>query len=319
MLRGLVIRQGFVIAEGILGLLIIGIAVSAIRDMYTPTASYGRTGTATEATPGSLTLLQLVDSRATYQSIVTSKIFGKAASYIHNAPKVKKPEVVKPPKPVVTDSKLPLTLKGTLYAGDGSKFSSANILVSEKGAKLGTFFIGSEIIDRVFLLKILKNEVLLDNKRANRQEILKHELDLETGNKRAGKMGESAATPRREAMVRPVPGGRPLQQKLITLNRKDIVAKLEDAYERMASTVDVLEVKDDNGRLLGISTPDIESIGVLGELGFKNGDILVSVNNEKVTGQDQMASLANKYRNSTVVRVGILRDGKPMNFTYRLR
>lgn len=319
MLRGLVMRQGFMIAESILGLVIIGIAVFAIRDLYAPQASYGSGDRVASSDSGTLTLLKPVDSRATYQSIVASKIFGKAASYIHNAPKPPKKVVQKPQEPIVTDSKLPLTLKGTLYAGENSKFSSANILVSEKGMGMKTFFIGSEIIDRVFLLKVSKNEVLLDNKRANRQEILKHELDLETGAKKSAKAGEGIRAPRKEALVRPASSGRPTQQKLVTLDRKTIIKKLEDEYERLASTVDVLEVKDDDGNLLGISTPDIESIGVMNELGFRNGDILVSVNNEKVTGQDQMSALANKYRNSTVVRVGILRDGKLMNFTYRLR
>jgi S1-C subfamily serine protease len=47
--------------------------------------------------------------------------------------------------------------------------------------------------------------------------------------------------------------------------------------------------------------------------------VLVSVNNEKVTSQDQITSLANKYKNASVVRIAFLRDGQLMNTTYRLR
>lgn len=317
MLRGLVVRQGFMIAEGLLGLTIIGIAIAALADLYAPSVSKGRE--VAKIDPASLVALESpVDARADYDTIISSKIFGAAAAYVHNAPPAAKVEPPKPVDPVVTDTKLPLVLKGTLVTGETSPFSSANIQVNEKGIGLQTFFIGSEIIENVFLLKVNKNEVLLDNKRSNRQEILKHEVDLQA---RADSARDHLAPPNVPEVLASRPGasGRPEQQQLITLDRKAISDKMNEAYESMASTIDVLEVKDDDGNLLGLTTPDMESISVLNELGFKNGDVLVSVNNERVTSQDQMAELANKYQNSNVVRVGILREGQPMNFTYRLR
>jgi type II secretory pathway component PulC len=319
MLRGLLMRQGFMIAEGLICLVVVVIVLFAFRDLWsTPEAN--ELSSLSSNTVGVAGKIQdVIGDRPSYQSIVSSKIFGAAASYIHNPPPVKKPVVPKKVDPVITDSKLPLVLKGTLFAGEGSVFSSASIEVKEKGAGLKSFFIGDEVIDRVFLLKVLKNKVLLDNKRANRQEWLVHVWEVEVASK--GKPGgpTTQLATRAQASTRPVGAGRPAGQKLITLDRKTIVKKIEDEYERLASTVDVVEVKDEQGNVKGITTPDIESIGVMKELGFRNGDTLVSINNEQVRGQDQLTSLANKYRNSNVVRVGILRNDQPLNFTYRVR
>lgn len=321
MLRGLVIRQGFVFAEGVLGLVIIAIALLAIRDLYFPAITVQIDDAINESTSSAVTLRDPVGPRQSYQSIIASKIFGNAAGYVHNKPPVKRDQtkVVTPPKvEPVEETKLPIKLIGTLAAGKNSRFSSATIEITGKDAGKRAFFVGDDIIKNVRLTRVAKNKIWIDNKGKN--EILSYKLEIA----RKSKGGAAPSRVRPGARPRPTPArstpsARPTQQKLITIDRGPTIKKLESAYKRLASTIDVLEVRDDDGKLLGLSTPNIESIPELAEFGFKNGDVLVSVNNEKVTSQNQITSLANKYKNASVVRIAFLRDNQLMNTTYRLR
>lgn len=326
MLRGLLVRQGFMALQALLGAALILIAVSAMRDlMASPTIDNGDMG---EIEVGALSLNDPVEDRAYYNSIVKSNLFGQAGKFA--AIRTAKPEESKPVTPVdgpPVETKLNLVLKGTLVAGKTSPFSSATILIKEKNIGQKSFFIGDEVIDKVFLRKISKKEVHIENMRiaSGRMEVLKHKLEF----------GNNGSVP--VAVTRTssdASSGKPAEKRflrtssqkvrrtastIVTLDRKDIVEKLNRDYEKLASTMDVIEEKDAQGKLLGLSTPDIESIPVAKELGFKNGDVLTSINGEKVTSQDQVASLANKYQNAGVVRIGFLRGGNAMTTTYRLR
>ncbi len=106
---------------------------------------------------------------------------------------------------------------------------------------------------------------------------------------------------------------------MITLDRADITRRIEDEYARLASTIDIKVVKDDQGRVQGVTTDDIESIGLATDLGFKNGDVLTSINNEPVDSQEKGAQIVQKYRNASIFRIGILRDGQPQYINYRVR
>jgi type II secretory pathway component PulC len=329
MLRGLLIRQGFMAAQALLGVVIIVIAFGALRDLMRSPADVIAANTLTDPDAATVTLNNPIENRPYYNSIVNAGLFGQAGSYQHektNAPP--KP----PPPPVETaervDTKLPLVLKGTLDAGLTSIFSSASIEIQEKNIGQKAFFIGDEVIDKVFLREISKNEVLLENNRVNpkRMEVLKHVLVF------ASDKRDVTASPKEVLVASQAPGrasaanprtresasARP-KSKLVMLNREEIVEKLNRDYEKLASTMDVIEKKDEDGNLIGLSTSNIESIPVAKELGFEDGDILTSINNEKVTSQDQVASLANKYRTASVVHIGFVRDGQAMTTMYRLR
>ena len=316
MIRGLVNRQVLGVVEGALWLTLVAIGASALYGIVT-------SGGSVDITPinpqvDAVELQSPVEDRAHYELITQSRLFGDAGSYVHNPPKT--PEAPPPPPPPAdaVETKLPLELKGVTYLGEDSSFSSVMINVKEKGVGERTFFIGEEVIDNVFLTKISKEEAELDNKRANRREKLAYKLETAAP---GGSRQVAMAEPELNAVRPTAPESRerPVTPSLVTLSRDDIVQKLEDDYERLASTVDVKEVKDEDGNVKGLTADNIESIPSLNELGFKNGDVLVSINNEKVQSQNQITEIANKYRNATIVRVGILRQDQPMTFTYRIR
>ena len=106
---------------------------------------------------------------------------------------------------------------------------------------------------------------------------------------------------------------------MITLDRADIRRRVEEEYARLASTIDVEVVKDEKGNIKGVTTANIESIGLASELGFQNGDVLVSINNEPVTSAEAGASIVRKYQNASIFRISILRDGRPQYINYRVR
>jgi type II secretory pathway component PulC len=318
MIRGLLMRQIFMISEGILWVAILAIGGMALMDMYKPSVSRTQPASTGDDTITEISLNNPVGDRSNYDGILNKGLFGAAGKYEHNAkPNKPKPPPPPPPPKNVEDSKLPLELKGTVALGEENPFSSAVIDVKEKGIGVRAFFIGEAVIDNVFLIKVNDGEVLLDNKRANRQEKLKHVLDTGKNDKPKGPALAGNA-PRVAASRPPSPRERPSGQQLVSLKREEITQKLQDDYERLASTVDVKESLDENGNLQGLTADNIESIDSLRDLGFQNGDVLVSINNEKVQSQSQITALANKYQNATIVRVGIIRAGSPMNFTYRV-
>lgn len=323
MLRGLVIRQGFIAVEVVLGVLLLGIAISATRDLVGTSGTTGEPDTVHTGEPIALNPPILAKGR--YNVIMTSGLFGQAGKYRHHAKPQKPTKVVKPVAVVKKEypTNLPLALKGTVNAGVTNPYSSATIDIQEKKIGQKAFFIGDQVIEKVFLREIRKNEVLLENRRKNpkRMEVLTHVLA--TGAlKTSSSVKKPSPKTARTLSSRPGTGGgrgQRVNTQMVMLDRADIVEKLNRDYERLASTLDVIEKKDEQGNLVGLTVPDIETIPVAQDLGFKNGDVLTSINNEKVRSQEQVTSLVNKYQNASAVRIGFMREGEQMIIMYRLR
>lgn len=323
MLRGLIVRQGFMVAQALMGVLLILIAIGAMRDLMAEPMDLSGSGDSNLDVAVPVELKNPVDAKIQYASIIKSNLFGDAGKYKHNFKKPPPPPPGPKDRGIVEPTKLPLVLKGTLDAGLTSPFSSATIELKKDGQK--SFFIGDEVMNNVYLREVRKNEVLLENMNPKppQMEILKHELSfLGTNGKLAANKGSTSNPNGAQLASSPVKVQDSVSRRgnttMVPLNRKDIVEKLERDYERLASS-DVIVKTDENGKQIGLSTPDIESIPVAKELGFKNGDILTSINNEPVKSAEQVASLANKYQNAAVVRIGFLRDGQQMTTMYRLR
>ncbi len=311
MLKGLAIQRGFHIAEFVLVLVLVSIGWSALRTLLADPVSTQVSNPPSESLDP-VTLFASVDTRSSYDSITANGLFGVAGAYEPGQPPPTVTEAPPLPSETAVETSLPLTLIGATTSGGDDPLGTAIIEVRERGTTTKTYYLGEEVVDRVFLRKVLPREVLLENKRTNR---------LETLSLSFASLGESspAATLTRVLAKSKPTASRVVRTAPITLNRKDITRKLEDDYERYASTVDVQEVKDDDGNTIGITTSKLEDIPIAKDLGFKNGDVLVSVNNEKVKSVDSIRNVVNKYQNANTFRIGILRGGQPMYFTYRLR
>ena len=311
MLKGLALRQTFIVVN-ILLILALGAVLAATVSEFlaTPPEVGSVSSPLIKGAPGE-DALDGMRSRDRYDLITKSRLFGNAAGYdsplkpVPDTP----PPATPPPSEVTEETKLPLKLFGTQVSRDRDPFAVAIIELRQGGTKTRAFYVGEEIMSKIFLAEVRRKEVVLDNQRNRRMEILTLDRSDAT----------SQPTSRVFSTRRPATATVGTRPQMITLDRADITKRIEEEYARLASTIDIKVVKDDQGRVQGVTTDNIESIELAAELGFKNGDILTSINNEPVDSQEKGAQIVQKYRNASIFRIGILRDGQPKNINYRVR
>lgn len=310
MLKALLARQIIVVADVVLIALFACMIALIVREVLAKSFDPGPVSIPNGSVDSNDIAFATVRDRSVYDAILNRRLFGNAGKVgASTPPPVKPPE---PPSEVTAETQLPLKLKGITFAGLQDPLASAIIEVRQGRTEISTFFIDHEVIPRVFLKEVRKDEVILDNQNRNRLESLK--------------LARGGGLPRTSRAVSPVSAIKPAARRtvrtgsnMITLKRADITRRLEEEYARIASTLNVRVVKDESGKAKGVTTDNIESIGVANELGFKNGDVLVSINNEPVDSRDKAAEVVRKYRNASIFRIGILRDGQPQFINYRVQ
>lgn len=308
MVKGLLYRQ-IIAGAQILLVALLAIAVFAlIRELLTGVPRV-EVGGAEPPNPEQLEeRLPKIRSRTAYAAIVDSGLFGDAGRFDPGS-KVE-PVTQAPPPTDEPDTKLALKLKGTTFTEPRDPRASAIIEVREKGNSTDAYFIGDEVIPQVFLLEVRSGEVLLDNRRLGAREKLRREERLTL-----------ATAPVVRNSVR-LPSSPPRSQNpdMIYFKRDEIAKKLNDEWARLSATIDIKVVKnEETGEVHGLTTDNIESVEVAKEMGLKNGDVLVSINNEKVDSADKVKTILEKYRNARTFRVGVLRSGQVKYLTYRLQ
>lgn len=75
--------------------------------------------------------------------------------------------------------------------------------------------------------------------------------------------------------------------------------------------------RDEDGNVLGLRVPNVSQIPFATQLGFRDGDILQSVNNMPINTSDinALMALAPQFRNQKRFNVTVLRGGQPVNWT----
>lgn len=104
---------------------------------------------------------------------------------------------------------------------------------------------------------------------------------------------------------------------LITLSREVEVAYMIENRDRLLAELNVTQVEKD-GRVVGLTSSNISKVEIARKLGFRDNDILTSINNDPVNSLKAVDEIFAKYRKAVTCRVGILRDDKPMYIIYRL-
>jgi len=309
MLKGLALRQFLFLANILLIIFVATALAVSVSEYLAPSPEVGPVSSPIIQTLEDSAFAKVRDKEG-YNLIVSNGLFGTAASYTTKPPKKKVPPKVVPQEETV-ETKLPLRLLGTSVSSDNDIFGVAIIEVKEGGTKSKAFWLGQEVISNVILMEVRRKEIILDNQRNKRLEVLSLNRSKAGGSpKPSVRMASSRRASRTSGLSRP---------QTINLNRADITSKLEKEYARLASTLDIQVVNDEQGKPKGITVDDIESISVAKELGFKNGDVLTSINNEPVNSREKGAEIVNKYRNASIFRIGILRDGQPIYINYRVR
>lgn len=311
MLKGLVTRQALLVLEFVFVAILVSLLALVAQELNQESADPGPISQPVLSAGAHDFALASVRGRNDYNSIIKGGLFGSAGQFRGPAIPAAPPEPVAPSPEPEQETELPLRLAGTVNSGKSDPRATATIEVREGATRTETFFIGEQIMTNVFLHEVRKAEVVLDNRQTRALELLK----------RTRKAMQVAARPSRRA----TPASRRTITSsfanggLIQLNRADMIDRLENEVAELASTVNVRVVKDDNGKVQGVTTDNIESIALAGELGFKNGDILATINNEPIDSQEKAVEVLRKYQNASIFRVGIIRNGQPQNINYRVR
>ena len=69
--------------------------------------------------------------------------------------------------------------------------------------------------------------------------------------------------------------------------------------------------KNEQGAVVGVTADNISSLPFASMFGFRDGDVVQSVNGDAVNSEAAIMRLAEKYKNASSLRVGIVRNGKP--------
>ena len=301
MLRGLAIRQAFLLGDwAIILLMVAGACYAAAHFLGIPLGQpAAQRDDVAVADPGGPGVLAAVKPRADYERIVTSGLFGSAGKAAQEKPAAA-------PPPVEEETKLRLKLCGTSATKPRDLFASAIILNEEKN-QTGTFCVGQEVVDKVTLEEVWQRKVILLNKAANRREVLRSEPDTKEG---AG--GGAGPTTPQPKLTTGAGGNR------VTLKKQEIVQDLVTNYADIVTQIKPELYHDAEGKVAGLTASNLESMPIAQKLGVKNGDVLQTVNNEVIDSEEKIMELVNKYRNSSTFRIGLLRDGKPLVVTYKL-
>jgi len=145
MVRGLLIRQGFIVLDLTLALVLVGTVGMVVAKLFEPpretlTASYD-----SEDTKNSNQFVPEVIARSGYDRIVTNRLFGDAGAWDPAA----EPAPAPAPEPVeqpIEETPLKLVLLGTTAMSPKDPFGSAVIENQEAGGYVKNFGMGEQIV-----------------------------------------------------------------------------------------------------------------------------------------------------------------------------
>lgn len=304
-LRSLIYRQLFLLLDVALSVLVVGAAVLLVTVILKRDSSsmIAKADFITNDEVGTIT--RTVPVRTHYSRIVESGIFGSAAS-------TSRDEVLPEPEPEIAeeaDTELPLRLFGTVVSGPNDRLATAVIEITDGPRNIGTYYLDQEVMTGVTLKEIKRKEVLLENSLLNRIEHLRI-VDKEE---------PKLAPPPGRNVRRPAQTQRRTAGPVVVLDQKKIVRQLTTDYNEIASQLDVEVVLDDKGNVQGLTASNLSSVELAKDFGLQDGDVLTTVNGQKIDSVESVYDVLTRYQNATSFTIGIMRNGRRQNITYRLR
>jgi micrococcal nuclease len=75
---------------------------------------------------------------------------------------------------------------------------------------------------------------------------------------------------------------------------------------------------DPSGKPIGVAVPNISQIPYAGQFGFRDGDIISSVNGQRINDLSQIMGMVNQFRGQKQLNVEVIRNGAPTNINIKL-
>jgi type II secretory pathway component PulC len=310
MTRGLFIRQIFVLVDlglAVLAVFMLGAVVLKVLEPAPKVNALEADGTG--EVPGEMTPGLRVAARADYNSIKDNGLFGGAGAF---DPAL----VVEEPEPVIEDvpieeTSLNLQLVGTTASYPTDPLASAIIRNNDQRGQSGTYFLNEAVLPdegrgTVKLVEVYPRWVYILNE--TKSPAVKEKLSMGDAD---GAVVASSPAPAQ------APGNTSGVEQ-VSINREEFTRELYENYATLVTQIRPQYYRDENGNVVGLTADNIGQIPLAKKLSLTDGDVLQSLNNERIDSEQKVMELFQKYRNSNSFRIGILRGGRPQVITYRL-
>ena len=305
MLRGLLIRQGLLIVDVFLAVLILVVGFGMVRRAFETDDAIRVAGPGVSQPGERPSLARTMPERATFESIVETDLFGPAAK-TPGATAAEPEEVLS-----VQETTLPLRLFGTVAAYPTDPLGTA-VIENEETRLRDVYYLNQAVSDNVILKEIHHKEVRLMNKASNTLEVLRaEEMPAETAAPPGGfARGGRAASSRSGVASRP---------NQVMINRSELYNELAQVNpaEFYAQISPQLK-KDANGQVIGVTSPNIAKIPLAQKYGFRDGDVIQTINGVTIDSEQRIIEVLTRYQNAPTHYVSILRDGRPQTLVFRV-
>ena len=312
MVQALVIRQVFLLIDFILVIAVLVTAAVVTRRLFTPPEAQNLAAApldlpAVEARP----MLLDIDNRAGYDAILQQRLFGAAGTW---NPDAVPPPPPPPPEPEEVETDLNLRRLGVSAISPQDPMGSAVIqdLDVQRSAP-GVYWLGQPVMEEVSLLEVHPRMVILENRRKSpptRERLSMYEESEEQQQYASARPGPT------------VPASMPSRLSAATdrieLQREDLMQELYVNYADLVTKLRPEMKTDERGNVVGITAQNISQIPLAQKLGLQDGDILQSINNERIDSEQKITEIMTKYQNAASFRIGIQRNGQAKVITYRL-
>jgi len=218
------------------------------------------------------------------------------------------PEEPPPPEPtneLKESEDKNLIVLGIVYRGLEPAMSQA-IIQNRKLRKPGVYRVGDEVVPEVRVVEIWPLRVILDE-RGNRTY-----LDYNPEEDTSTVQLASAVPPRAPSRAQPAAVPRSIE-----VSREEMTDRVDELLElRETATVEPYE---ENGRPVGLQVSNLGDSELAKEIGIQDGDVIETINGVRITDETSALDTLSKFTDSSMIRVGMRRDGRRMYMTYRIR
>jgi type II secretion system protein C len=304
MVKGIVIRQAFLVVDLLLTLLVVFGTYLIISEVFGVQSDAVVAHNNSDPKAEDFKLAK-VGTRQSYDSLAESAMFGMAGQ----SDKVKPAESeVLTEQP--SETRLPLKLRGTSTVTAASPVATA---VIENGVDkvTQTYYLGQDVIrDQVSLAAVRKREVILLNKHTKARELLRMEEE--------SVVGDTAPILGTGPRLSPGQGRGADISHRVGLKRDELIEELSVSYPELAARLDPEPYYDSSGQMAGIMSNSLSDVPMAVKMGLEDGDIVQAINGVNIDSEGKIFEIVNRFRNLSTFQVKILRKGKPMMITYQL-
>lgn len=309
MVRGLVIRQLFLVMDLILiGLIVLSAVMVVVQLIKTPNITNASTIDSGGPAGDGAELLDELRERTAYNSIEENGMFGPAGKFRTDllADTVAPPPVLDNP---LEETQLNLKLWGATSLSPKSPFATASIEDVSKRDGGQLFHVNDAVVDGVTLEDIYPRWVILLN--SQKSPPVRERLSMD--DEEETELASTDSLPTRSSRATVLPSER------VELDKNAFVQELYVNYADLVTKVKPELYRDASGKVAGITAADISDVPLAKQLGLENGDILQTVNNEQIDSEQKILEMVQKYQNANAFRIGIMRNGKQKIITYNFR